>query len=260
MATIVIYDSGVGGLSIYQEVVARCPNHHYVFVSDNQAFPYGTKTEAELIDRVTSVTEAIQREHDPELLVVACNSASTIALPALRERFLFQIVGVVPAIKPAAHASANQCIGLLATPGTIARSYTDTLIQEYAADCKVIKVGSSELVDMAESKLHGRPIEIERLAAILQPFVEVNTLDVVVLACTHFPLLRNEIAQVLGPQVQLLDSGAAIASRVAQLTKHLAGSERKAIGAFTRPVTEQKFIQVLRDFGITDIQNLRITT
>ena len=155
MSRIVIFDSGVGGLSIYQEVVKKCPNHDYVFVSDNLAFPYGTKPEAELIERVVSVVKVVEEQYKPDLLVVACNTASTIALPSLRSRFNFPIVGVVPAIKPAAKLTKSKVIGLLATPGTIARSYTQSLIDDFAQDCTVVKVGSSKLVGMAEQKICG---------------------------------------------------------------------------------------------------------
>ena len=124
MSLIAVFDSGVGGLSIYQEIVKQCPDHNYVFISDNLAFPYGTKNEDDLIGRVLTVIDQVDKQYHPDLLVVACNTASTLALPALRQQFKFPIVGVVPAIKPAAKITKSKVIGLLATPGTIARSYT----------------------------------------------------------------------------------------------------------------------------------------
>ena len=142
MASIVIYDSGVGGLSIFQEIIERSPGHHFVFVSDNQAFPYGTKTEAELKHRVLAVSSEIAKRYKPDILVVACNTASTVVLPLLREKFEFHVVGVVPAIKPAAQITATKVIGVLATPATVERDYTKKLMKDFADDCNVVAIGS----------------------------------------------------------------------------------------------------------------------
>ena len=196
MSRIVIFDSGVGGLSIYQEVVKKCPNHYYIFVSDNLAFPYGIKPEVELIERVLSVVKAVEVQYKPDLLIVACNTASTVALPSLRSQFNFPIVGVVPAIKPAAKLSKSKVIGLLATPGTITRSYTQSLIDDFAQDCTVVKVGSSKLVEMAEQKMCGNTPPINEIEQELIPFFNYKNLDCLVLACTHFPLLNKEISLV----------------------------------------------------------------
>ncbi|MFT5571912.1 MAG: glutamate racemase [Cryomorphaceae bacterium] len=258
MSRIVIYDSGVGGLSIYKEVLQQCPDFDYVFVSDNEFFPYGTKSAQQLTQRVVSVCNAIQRNYSPDLMVVACNTASTAVLPILRDKFDFPIVGVVPAIKPAAVQSVSKTIGLLATPATIIRPYTNELIRQHAANCELIKLGSSELVEMAEAKLRGKPIEITRLKAILQPLLQKQCLDVVVLACTHFPLLRDELVQVLGDKVSLMDSGAAIASRVKQLSSDLTPCLSHSAAVFTQKLTDQHFADRLRDFGFGEIETLSI--
>lgn len=259
MATIVIYDSGVGGLSIYREVAKQCPHFRYVFVSDNQAFPYGTKGETELTARVLAVVAAIDKEHQPDLLVVACNSASTVALPALRSRFAFPIVGVVPAIKPAAALSVTKCIGLLATPGTIARPYTQALIDQHASNCQVTRVGSSELVTMAEQKLRNQALDPAEFKRILRPFTDQPELDVVVLACTHFPLLRENFCEVLGETVQLLDSGAAIAKRVASLMVDVSPVDASAVAVFSQVVEDPRLTSHLQMVGFTDVQHLPIT-
>ncbi|ARU26240.1 glutamate racemase [Cellvibrio sp. PSBB006] len=222
---ILVFDSGVGGLSVMREIQQRLPDCQYLYASDNAAFPYGTKSEDELIARVDKVLHAllqhIEQGYGPvDIIVVACNTASTLTLPHIRSHFTQPIVGVVPAIKPAAIHSATKLIGLLATPATVARPYTHDLIREYAGNCTVISVGSSELVHLAEQKLRGETIALEKIAAIVAPFAtapRAAELDTLVLACTHFPLLQDELRQCLPGTIQFIDSGEAIARRVAFL-------------------------------------------
>lgn len=261
MSRIVVFDSGVGGLSIYHEVVKRCPNHEYIFVSDNQAFPYGTKTELELTERVLQVVNVVDREYSPDIFIVACNSASTIALPTLRANFDFPFVGVVPAIKPAAKLSQSNVIGLLATPGTIVRPYTQALIDEFACNTQVIKIGSSRLVELAEQKLDGKEVDIALLESELMPFLEATELDVVVLACTHFPLLNNELALLFNKKnkaVKLVDSGKAIANRVAELGEGIVSSTSngKSIAAFTGDPVSPELSLYLRRCGLESSQKI----
>lgn len=258
MSTIVIYDSGVGGLSIFQQVVRQCVGFDYVFVSDNAAFPYGTKLASELRKRAIEVVDRIDQHYAPDLLIVACNTASTIALDSLREKFDFPIVGVVPAIKPASALSCSKVIGLLATPGTIARDYTENLIQEHAADCEVHKLGSSRLVEMAEAKLRGGSVDHDELAAILQPLLKVKDLDVLVLACTHFPLLRGEIESHFADTVEIIDSGAAIASRVKDLSKDFDRRSASVVASFTENSVNRNLAASLEEFGFNEIEILSI--
>jgi len=262
-STIVIFDSGVGGLSIYQEVARQCPQHNYVFVSDNQAFPYGTKSEAQLIERINAVVQGIDNHFAPDLLVIACNTASTIMLPLLREQYAYPIVGVVPAIKPAGEQSQSRCIGLLATRATIERSYTDNLIREFAADCAVLKVGSNALVKIAERKLQGESPDLGEIERILEPFWMTKNLDVLVLACTHFPLLNKEIESIFklkNHSLDLIDSGAAIAQRVSSLlgVQTSKKSRIEALVAFTKQVENSALLATLSEFGFSKVQHLVI--
>ncbi|WP_020209538.1 glutamate racemase [Gilvimarinus chinensis] len=221
---ILIFDSGVGGLSVYQHIRLHIPQAQLSYLSDNGGFPYGDKEERFLISRCAGVIEQYlqQSSNKPDVIVIACNTASTLALPHLRQRLTQPVVGVVPAIKPAANASNNKYMGVLATPGTINRDYTRHLIQSFASSCHVVTSGSTQLVHLAEAKLRGETVPELLLASCLKKFVSVSpanpypaALDCLVLACTHFPLLKEEIARVLGPQVMLMDSGDAIARRVA---------------------------------------------
>jgi len=218
----------VGGLSIVHEIQKKLPSVPLVYASDNAFFPYGTKGEAELIERVGAVFHKLTVAYPVDIIVVACNTASTLALPHIRSHFSQPTVGVVPAIKPAAALSKSQVIGLLATPATVARPYTQNLIREYAPNTEVISVGSSELVQIAEQKLRGEKITTEQLKPILKPFFDHphgKDIDVLVLACTHFPFLRDELAALFPAHVQLIDSGEAIARRVVSLL-----GERKFVG------------------------------
>ena len=211
---VLVFDSGVGGLSILRAIQHRYAYCNFSYVSDNAAFPYGEKSVTELIDRVDRVLHHIQAIAVADIIVVACNSASTIALPRIRSRFQQPIIGVVPAIKPAAMISQTRVIGLLATPGTVERQYTKNLINDFAKDCEVISVGSSELVGLAEAKLRNIETSMSELQRITKPFKENKQIDTMVLACTHFPFLLAELRIILPGIHYWIDSAEAIARRV----------------------------------------------
>lgn len=217
---VLVFDSGVGGLSVLDEIRRLTPWCQLVYASDNAAFPYGIKEEMQLVDRVDRVLRRLIAREQPDILVVACNTASTLALPHIRSHFERPVVGVVPAIKPAAQFSKTGVIGLLATPGTIARPYTQQLIDDFAPDCEVIRIGSSRLVELAEQHLRGLAVAADELQDIIAPLFHPTPrgeADVMVLACTHFPLIRHLIASASPRAVAWIDSGTAIARRVASL-------------------------------------------
>ncbi|SET39554.1 glutamate racemase [Thorsellia anophelis] len=219
--TILIFDSGVGGLSVYQEIEKLLPDLHFIYAFDNEGFPYGEKSEKYIKERVVKIVTAVEQQYPLSLAVIACNTASTVSLPPLREQFSFPIVGVVPAIKPAAKLTSNHIVGILATKATVQREYTHELIERFAADAKIVLLGTSELVEIAEDKLHGKPVELEALKRILQPWLLMKEApDTVVLGCTHFPLLTDELLQVLPAGTRLVDSGVAIARRTAWLLEN----------------------------------------
>ncbi len=214
-------DSGVGGLSIAAHIRKTCPHTPLFYLADNAAFPYGDKEESWLVDRVVKLAQGLVARYPIQLLVLGCNTASTVVLPALREALSIPVVGVVPAIKPAAALSHSGHIGLLATPGTVSRSYTNQLIADHAPHCEVTRVGSTEVVRLAEEKLEGRPVDLARLQQAVAPLFETDSLDTVVLGCTHFPLLLDELMQIQPRSIRWVDSGAAIARRVAMLLEPL---------------------------------------
>lgn len=227
--TVLVFDSGVGGLSVYDEVRQLLPDLHYLYAFDNAGFPYGEKSESFIVERVVAIVEAITCRTPLSLVIIACNTASTVSLPALREHFSFPVVGVVPAIKPAARLTRNGVVGLLATRATVRRPYTHELVAQFAGSCKIEMLGSAELVELAEAKLHGGEVALDEVRRIVQPWLRMaEPPDTVVLGCTHFPLLREELQQVLPEGTRLIDSGAAIARRTVWLLEHEAPEVRSS--------------------------------
>jgi glutamate racemase len=167
--TILIFDSGLGGLTVYREVVAARPDTDFVYVADDAGFPYGAKREDELIERVVRLMGELIATHRPDLVVVACNTASTIVLPALRKTFPLPFVGTVPAIKPACAGSVTRRVSVLGTEATVAREYTHALIREYAGDCQVTLVGAKNLAGYAEAELAGAPASDAEIAVEIAP-------------------------------------------------------------------------------------------
>jgi glutamate racemase len=220
MPRILVFDSGVGGLSVLDCIAASLPQVELVYAADNAYFPFGTKEEAALVARVVQVLAVLARRLAPDLIVIACNTASTVALPAVRASLALPVVGTVPAIKPAAEASVTRTIGLLGTPGTVRRKYTQALIDEFAGDCTVLRHGSAELVELAEQKLRGEAVDASALDDALVGLFQQSggdVMDTVVLACTHFPLLGPELAARSPRPLRWIDSGTAITRRVATL-------------------------------------------
>lgn len=226
---VLVFDSGVGGLSVFDAIRIRLPALPISFACDNAGFPYGPREESDLIQRVETVITRLIEHSQPSMIVIACNTASTLALEHLRARFALPFVGVVPAIKPAAQISQNKVIGLLATPGTIKRAYTQNLIDDFASDCQIIRHGSTALVRMAEQRLRLQPIDLTLLKQELAVFEQAQPPpDTIVLACTHFPLLLEQLNTALSYPVRWVDSGEAIARRVEQLLPTLKPSDNKA--------------------------------
>lgn len=219
---ILMFDSGVGGLSVLAPTRALIPQASFVYVADNGGFPYGTKSEAEIAARVPALLGRLVERCRPRLVVIACNTASTIALAAVRGALNLPVVGTVPAIKPAAERSKSRVIGVLGTDATVRQPYVDDLSQRFAADCTVLRHGSAKLVELAEAKLAGAATDPADYAAVLAGLFGQpggNRIDTVVLACTHFPLVADELAAASPRPLTFVDGGPGIARRVADLTQ-----------------------------------------
>jgi glutamate racemase len=218
--TILVFDSGLGGLTVYREVARARPDARYVYAADDALFPYGAIAEDRLIARALELMEQLIAAHRPDLVVIACNTASTIVLPTLRARLPVPFVGTVPAIKPACAASKTKRVSVLGTEATVKREYTKALIREFAADCQVTLVGSARLASLAEASLAGKAISDEDIATEIAPcFVDDGTArtDTVVHACTHYPLLGDRLARLAPWPVNFIDPAPAIARRVVDL-------------------------------------------
>jgi glutamate racemase len=218
--TILVFDSGLGGLTVFREIVRARPDACFVYAADDALFPYGRIPEAQLIDRALAVMDELISAHRPDLVVVACNTASTLVLPVLRQRFAVPFVGTVPAIKPACAASLTRCVTVLGTEATVRREYTQALIRQYGGDCQVTLVGSARLAACAEAELAGNPASDAAMRAEIAPcFAEEGgkRTDTVVLACTHYPLLTPRFAALAPWPVRWIDPAPAIARRVVAL-------------------------------------------
>jgi len=218
---LLFFDSGVGGLSVLAPARALLPHAPLVYAADSAGFPYGTKSEEEIAARVPALLGRLAERYRPRLIVIACNTASTIALTHVRAALDIPIVGTVPAIKPAAALSRTRAIGVLGTEATVRQPYVDDLAARFAADCTVIRHGSAELVRLAEAKLHGDAPDPARFRAVLDGLFGQpggDRIDVIVNACTHFPLVEAELAAAAPHPVAFVDGGAGIARRIAHLT------------------------------------------
>jgi glutamate racemase len=220
-APILLFDSGVGGLTVLAEVRKLLPDAPIIYAADLAGLPYGEKTEAEIAARVAGLLGRMSERFRPRLITIACNTASTIALGMVREVLHVPIVGTVPAIKPAAGITRTGAIGLLGTAATVRQKYVDDLEREFATGKRLIRHAAPKLVSAAEAKLRGErldPSVFEAAAAGLRGQPGGADIDTVVLACTHFPLLTDELQAVLGDNVRFVDGAQGIAKRIAYLT------------------------------------------
>ncbi len=260
-APILLFDSGVGGLSVLAELRKQLPQAPVIYAADNAGLPYGDKTEAQIAARVSGLLGRMTERFHPRLVCIACNTASTIALGMVREVLEVPIVGTVPAIKPAAAMTRTGTIGLLGTEATIRQGYVDRLEHEFAQGKRLLRAAAPALVAAAEARLRGEPVDPQVYAAAadalrMQPGGEA--IDTVVLACTHFPLVEPELAQAFGPGVRFVHGAEGIARRIAFLTQ---GQEfqrlRPDLALFTRDGEESaRLADSLKTYGLLRIEIL----
>lgn len=260
---VLVFDSGMGGLTVAREIEAMAPGLSVDYAADTGFFPYGDKSDEALRARLPEIAAALVKTARPDVFVIACNTASTLALDEVRARLDIPVVGTVPAIKPAAAASQTGVIGLLATPGTIRRAYTARLIEEFASHVTVILHGSVELVRLAEAFAAGEafdPAGFETAQAPIFSAKNGDEVDTIVLACTHFPLVRDQLAAAAPRPVTYIDSGAAIAR---QTLRVLSSAGAGTSGARTEggrlfvtgdPAGHARLIKVCARFGFDRLQ------
>lgn len=261
-APLLFFDSGVGGLSILAPTRKLLPHTPVIYAADPAFYPYGTKSEAEISARVPALLGRLVERYRPRLAVIACNTASTIALPVVRAALDIPVVGTVPAVKPAALGSKSRVIGVLGTQATVRQPYVDRLAQEFGADCTVLRHGSRELVDYAEAKLREQAVDPEIPARALEGLLAQkggDRMDVVVLACTHFPLVEADLAAASPRPLTFMHGGDGIARRIAFLTQGQDWPVEPApgIAVFTRLGEDIEALRpALAGFGLTEITGL----
>jgi glutamate racemase len=232
--TILVFDSGLGGLTVLREIVKARPDAHYVYVADDAFFPYGHHSEDEIIARVVPLIGELIERHAPDLVVIACNTASTLVMSHLRREYRVPFVGTVPAIKPACARSRTRQVSVLGTKGTVQREYTKALIRDFAQGCDVTLVGSADLASLAEAALNGEEVNDRQISAELKPcFVgdgerDSARTDTIVLACTHYPLLMDRLVRLSPWPVDWIDPAPAIARRVTDLLGPASGDADSA--------------------------------
>ncbi|MFK4823960.1 glutamate racemase [Paenochrobactrum sp. BZR 588] len=226
-APVLVFDSGIGGLTVLRELRVWLPDRRFVYVADDAGFPYGDWEEEALCDRIIKLFDRLLAEHKPAIVVIACNTASTLVLDDLRRAFPFmKFVGTVPAIKPAAERTRSGLVSVLATPGTVRRAYTHDLIQSFASKCHVKLVGANLLATLAEAHIRGEKIDEAQVSEQIAPcFVQEDgrRTDIVVLACTHYPFLANVFRKLAPWPVDWLDPAEAIARRTISLLQENEG-------------------------------------
>ncbi len=218
--TILVFDSGLGGLTVFREAVKARPDASYVYVADDACFPYGRHSESELVGRVVPLMADLIALHAPDLVVIACNTASTLVLPHLRARFAVPFVGTVPAIKPACLSSRSRLVSVLGTEGTVQREYTRSLIRDFGQGCDVTLVGAAHLAAVAEAALRHEAVDDGAITHEIAPCFVTDggrRTDTIVLACTHYPLLLDRLTCLAPWRVDWVDPAPAIARRVTDL-------------------------------------------
>jgi glutamate racemase len=259
---ILLFDSGVGGLSVLTEVRQALPQAPIVYVADNGGFPYGTKTEAEIAARVPALLGRLAERYRPRLIIIACNTASTIALASVRAALDLPIVGTVPAIKPAAEQSKTRVIGVLGTDATVRQPYVDDLSERFASDCLVLRHGSAALVQLAEASLRGEATPDQAYTDALAGLLDQEggeRMDIVVLACTHFPLIADRLARVAPRPLTFVDGAKGIARRTAHLMRNEHWPDRPIPGlaVFTAPIELSEGLRTsLAGFGLIKSEQL----
>lgn len=257
---ILVFDSGLGGLTVLREARVLMPHKRYIYVADNAGFPYGDWSEPELSERLVTLFGGLLERFRPEQAVIACNTASTLAIEKLREAYPGQaFVGTVPAIKPAAERTRSGLVSVLATPGTVRRQYTRGLIRQFASKCHVRLVGSLRLAALAETYLHDGFVDESAVLEEIEPcFLERDgkRTDIVVLACTHYPFLVNRMRKVAPWPVDWIDTSEAIARRSLSLARESGEPAEEALASdialFTAGEPDAATRRLLEGFGLTE--------
>ena len=256
---ILLFDSGVGGLTVLGELRSLLPQAPVIYAADMAGLPYGEKNEAEIAARVCGLLGRMAERYHPRLICIACNTASTIALGMVRDVLELPIVGTVPAIKPAAALTKTGVFGLLGTEATMRQAYVDELERQFATGKRLLRHGANGLVELAEAKLRGETVSVDAVAQEVKGLVlqhHGNEIDTVVLACTHFPLLEPELREAFGPAVTFVHGSKGIAQRIATLTDGHTFTRAAPDFAITTGTMDdfERLHPAFAQYGIEDLQ------
>ncbi len=261
-APLLFFDSGIGGLSILSEAQKLLPSAPIIYVADNAAFPYGTKSETEIATRVPVLLGKLAERYKPRLITIACNTASTIALDSVRQVLDIPIVGTVPAVKPAAEHTKTKVIGLLGTQATVRQPYIDILAEKFGDGAILLRHGAPELVTAAEAKLRGEPVDADIYRGAMRALLgqpRGDEIDTIVLGCTHFPLVEAELSEFCGDNVAFVDGGAGIARRIVHLTQGQEWPDKAPQGLFVTTGPKEDvtpYLPELSRYGLHIIETL----
>lgn len=260
---VLMFDSGIGGLTVLREARVLMPGRRFIYVADDVGFPYGNWEEGALREHLVALFATLLAEYRPAITIIACNTASTLALADLRLAFpRMAFVGTVPAIKPAAERTRSGLVSVLATRGTVRRQYTRDLIEKWAGRCHVRLVGSDRLAPLAETYMRDGFVDEEAVRNEIAPcFVEVDgrRTDIVVLACTHYPFLANRMRKTAPWPVDWIDPAEAIARQAMSLLgqdtdmthgPQQAGAELPDIASFTSGKPDFLSRRLMQGFGL----------
>jgi len=261
-APLLFFDTGMGGISVLREAKKLMPNAPIIYAADYAGMPYGMKTEAEVAARVPALLGRLVERYKPQLVTIACNTASTIALDFIRSALNIPVVGTVPAIKPASEITKTGVIGLLGTQATVRQPYVDRLASEFAADQTLLRFGAPDLVYATEAKLRGEKPDPDIIADAIAGLTSQpngDQIDVIILACTHFPLVQDELRQAIGRPVQFVDGAQGIARRIDYLTRklHWPTESSESIFVTTGDLESlEPYRPMLREYGIERLEIL----
>lgn len=250
-----LFDSGIGGTSIWKEIHQLLPNENTIYLADTKNAPYGQKSKEEIIALSIKNTEFLL-EQNAKIIVVACNTATTNAIKELREKFDVPFIGIEPAIKPAANNSKTQTIGILATKGTLNSELFNKTAEKFQ-DTKIVEQVGFNLVKLIEDgKMHSEEMT-QLLHTYLEPMIEAN-IDYLVLGCSHYPYLIPQIKEILPAHIKIIDSGEAVAKQTQKLLEEKIGlnDSKNSTSIFytntnsdvLKDILENKFTVIQKDF------------
>jgi len=261
---VLIFDSGVGGLSVLKNIKKILPKMHYIYILDNEAFPYGNKTEFFIVQRSIKIINTVKNIYPINIVVIACNTVSTIALSILKSKFSFPIIGIFPDIKTAKKITKNKIIGLIATKATMNSSYIKKTIYKNISKNTIQVIGTNKLASISEKKIRGIEVSQNKLKNIFKSWIDLPVHpDTIILGCTHFSLLEKEIKKILykTSSIYFIDSIQTVTSQIKNYLKklHINQNIRKNIFLYSKySISLKELLIFLKKYQFTIIKHINL--